>query len=200
MSSFDAHHGVVKRRSYRLGRRAEKQGETKRRIVEAAVSLHGTLGPARTTVAQIAEHAGVQRHTYYAHFPDDRSLFLACSAHALERDPLPDVERWQALAAGAPRVRGGLDALYSWYQRNESMTACVLRDSAFHELTREIVDMRMAPIFQRAATILGEGFGERGRALLKVALQFECWRTLSETHDPKRAATLLADAVHSVDH
>jgi AcrR family transcriptional regulator len=77
-------------RTYTLKRRAERQAETRRRIVEAAVDLHSSIGPARTTVSMIAERAGVQRHTFYAHFPDERSLFLACSGLTLERDPLPD--------------------------------------------------------------------------------------------------------------
>ena len=66
-------------RTYTLKRRAEQQAETRRRIVEAAVELHGSVGPALTTISMVAERAGVQRHTLYAHFPDERSLFLACS-------------------------------------------------------------------------------------------------------------------------
>ncbi len=66
-------------RTYTLKRRAEQQAETRRRIVEAAVELHGSIGPALTTVSMVAERAGVQRHTFYAHFPDERSLHLACS-------------------------------------------------------------------------------------------------------------------------
>ena len=101
MSTSNAQDRVPKTRSYRLGRRADKQAETRQRIVEAAVDLHSTLGPARTSVAQIAARAGVQRHTDYAHFPDERSLFLACSGLALARDPLPDVGR-VAVAAARP--------------------------------------------------------------------------------------------------
>src|SRR5213080_4398518 len=104
MSSYDP-----KARGYRLGKRAHKQEQTRLRIVEAAVELHCSVGPARTTVSQIAERAGVQRHTYYAHFPDERSLFLACSGLAMERDPLPDVERWLTVSAGGERVRVGLE-------------------------------------------------------------------------------------------
>jgi AcrR family transcriptional regulator len=65
-------------RTYTLKRRAEQQAETRQRIVEAAVDLH-SVGPAFTTISMIAERAGVQRHTVYAHFPDERSLYLACS-------------------------------------------------------------------------------------------------------------------------
>ena len=105
-------------RTYTLKRRAEQQAETRRRIVEAAVELHGSVGPALTTVSMVAERAGVQRHTFYAHFPDDRSLYLACSGLALERDPLPDSEAWRAIEDPSERLRVGLRAIYDWYERN----------------------------------------------------------------------------------
>ncbi len=195
MSSSNTQARAAKKRSYRLGRRAEKLEETRLRIVEAAVDLHCSLGPARTTVSQIAERAGVQRHTFYAHFPDERSLFLACSGLALERDPLPDVERWRELPAGRERVGEALAQLYGWYQRNAGQAACVLRDAEHHALTREMVELRMKPTFERAAQLLGEGLPERARPLLAVALDFACWRNLSAAHDPAGAAALIADAL-----
>src|SRR3954447_24814200 len=166
------------KRGYRLGKRVRKQLETRRRIVEAAVDLHCTIGPAQTTVSQIAERAGVQRHTYYAHFPDERSLFLACSGLSMERDPLPDVGQLLTLAPGRERIRRGLEQLYGWYERNEQHAACVMRDAELHPLTREMMELRMAPIFRRTAEIMSEGVDDRSRALLGIALDFACWRNL----------------------
>src|SRR5512134_2685334 len=119
-------------RQYTLKKRAEQVADTRRRIVEATVDLHGTVGPAATTLSMIAEHAGVQRHTLYAHFPDERSLFLACSGLALERDPMPDGDSWRAIADRGRRLRVGLAALYDWYERNAELMACVLRDAEYH--------------------------------------------------------------------
>lgn len=198
MSISDAQSRAANKRNYRLGARALKQEETRRRIVEAAVDLHCSVGPARTTVAQIAERAGVQRHTYYAHFPDERDLFMACSGLALERDPLPAVERWRALAPGRERLRAGLAELYDWYRRNEGQAACVLRDAEHHTLTREIVALRMTPTFAQAAAVLGEGLTDRALPLLLVALQFATWRTLAPMHGPEDAAALMADALLAV--
>ena len=113
-------------RTYTLKRRAEQQAQTRRRIVEAAVDLHGSVGPAQTTLSMIAERAGVQRHTLYAHFPDERSLFLACSGLAMERDPFPDAEPWRAIKDQRERLRTGLLAIYGWYERNAALNACVL--------------------------------------------------------------------------
>lgn len=192
-----AHPRSVKsgRRPYSMKRRAEQQSQTRLRIVEAAVDLHSTVGPARTTVSQIAERAGVQRHTFYAHFPDERSLFLACSRLALERDPLPEVERWQGIPPGGERISIGLEQIYDWYRRNSGQAACVLRDAEHHALTREMVELRMKPVFDQAAELLGEGLSAHARALLDVALDFACWRKLSGTYGPEAAATLMSDAI-----
>ena len=199
MSSFSAQARAVKTRAYKQRRRAETREQTRRRIVEAAVDLHSSVGPLRTTVSQIAERAGVQRHTYYAHFPDERSLFLACSALALENGPLPDLEPLKLIGPGAERVRTGLSVFYNWFERNQHHAACVLRDAETHPLTREMVELRMAPVFRKAGEILGEGLSARSRALLLLALDFYCWRNLSETHDVRGASALMADAIAGLD-
>src|SRR5687767_13987292 len=112
-------------RTYTLKRRAEQQAETRQRIVEAAVDLHSGVGPALTTISMIAERAGVQRHTVYAHFPDERSLYLACSVLTHERDPPPDAGAWRSIEDRHERLRAGFSALYSWYERNAELVACV---------------------------------------------------------------------------
>lgn len=199
MSTSNAQPGAAKRRPYRLGKRAESREETRRRIVEAAVELHSTIGPARTGVARIAERAGVQRHTYYAHFPDERELFLACSGLSLERDPLPDVDSWRAVPAGRERLRRGLAELYGWYGRNAQMAACVLRDAEHHALTREMAELRILPVLVDAGRLLGDGLGARARALLAVALDFACWRALAASCASGDPAELMSDAVCGLD-
>lgn len=186
------------KRGYRLGKRAEKQQETRQRIIEAAAELHGTLGPARTSVVQVAELAGVQRHTYYAHFPDDRSLFLACSGFVLERDPLPDLREIASVPAGVERIRAGLEALYEWYDRNSRLVASVMRDADYHALTREMVELRLKPYFDNACDVLGEGLEPRSRALLPIAIDFSCWRLLGGTQSVAEAAELMCVAIKSV--
>jgi AcrR family transcriptional regulator len=165
-------------RTYTLRKRAGQQAETRRRIVEAAVGLHGSVGPARTTVSMIAERAGVQRHTFYAHFPDDRSLWLACSGLAYERDPPPDGEPWRGIEDRRERLRTGLAAIYAWYERNAELTACVLRDGEVHPLTREIAELRFGPYLAAWHEVLGAKLGSRQRAMLQLALSFFTWRSL----------------------
>lgn len=165
-------------RPYVMRRRAERQAETRQRIVEAAVELHGTIGPGLTSLSMVAERAGVQRHTLYAHFPEERSLYLACSGHSIERDPLPEPLPWRSVAAGRDRLREGLGAIYAWYGRNEQLAACVVRDAEFHALTREMFALRIEPAMRACAGVLGEGLDVTQRAVLGVMLGFHAWRGL----------------------
>lgn len=165
-------------RTYTFKRRAEQQAETRRRIVEAAVDLHGSVGPGLTTISMVAERAGVQRHTLYAHFPDERSLYLACSALSLERDPLPEAGHWRSIEDRRERLSVGLSALYGWYDRNAELAACVLRDAGYHALTKEIAEMRMGPCMAAYQDVLGAKLGTKQRAVLRLALSFFTWRTL----------------------
>lgn len=185
-------------RPYRMRRRAEKQAETRRRIVEAAVGLHGTVGPALTTASMVAERAGVQRHTLYAHFPDEQSLYLACSGLVAERDPLPDGEAWRSIADPAERLRVGLRAVYDWYARNERLVACVLRDAEHHALTREIVELRHEPPMRAWREVLGASLGARQRPMLRLMLSFFTWRTLVRESGLEPEAAV-ATAVRAID-
>jgi AcrR family transcriptional regulator len=165
-------------RSYKLKRRAEQQARTRRKIVEAAVDLHASIGPALTTISMVAERAGVQRHTVYAYFPDERSLFLACSGLALERDPLPDAEAWRAIKDGRERLRVGLRAIYDWYERNADLVASVLRDGEYHALTKEMIALRYGSRMAAYHKVLGKTLTAKQCALLRLALSFSTWRTL----------------------
>src|SRR6478672_9106091 len=120
-----------KTRRYRKRRRAELELETRHRIAAATARLHGTVGPARTTVSAIAEEAGVQRSTVYRHFPDDQALFDGCTAHFYGRHPMPDIERWVGIADPDERLRRALTDLYAWYGETEDMLSNTQRDAAF---------------------------------------------------------------------
>jgi AcrR family transcriptional regulator len=179
-------------RTYTMTRRAEQQAETQQRIVEAAVELHSSVGPALTTVSMVAERAGVQRHTFYAHFPDDRSLFMACSGLAMERDPLPDPAAWRGIEDGNERLRAGLLALYGWYERNARLVGCVLRDAEYHPLTRDIAELRMGPSMAAYREVLGRRLTAKQRAILHLALGFFTWRSLTQEAGLKPAAAVKA--------
>jgi AcrR family transcriptional regulator len=185
-------------RTYILRKRAESQAETRRRIVEAVVELHGSVGPARTTLSMIAERAGVQRHTLYAHFPDEWSLYLACSALTLERDPLPDAAPWRSIGDRCDRLLAGLLAIYGWYERNADLAGCVLRDAEFHPTTQKIADLSFGPFMAAYHEVLGAKLNAKQRAVLGLALSYFTWRTLVREGGLK-TATAAGVMVQAID-
>jgi AcrR family transcriptional regulator len=185
-------------RAYTLKKRAEQQADTRLRIVEAAVDLHGSIGPAATTFSMVAERAGVQRHTLYAHFPDERSLLVACSGLVEERDPPPDATAWHDIADGRERLSAGLRAIYDWYERNSALLACVLRDAEYYLLTREISDLRFGRPAAAWRNVLGAKLAAKQRAMLVLALSFFTWRTLTGEAGLSQAAAVRA-MVQAID-
>jgi AcrR family transcriptional regulator len=170
-------------RKYEMKRRAERQKETHRRITEAAVELHQTVGPARTTVSAIAEKAGVQRHTYYAHFPELKDLYQACMGHYMEQNPLPEPPFWADVADAEERLRVALSEVYAYYSRNEAMVSNVLRDAPLDPIAQEsmVSFYQYWEAMRNALTDAFEASGERREALLgaiALALDFQTWRTL----------------------
>ena len=172
------------KRRYEKKARAAQEEATRRSIIEAAIGLHGTVGPARTTVSAIAENAGVRRATVYRHFPDERALFLGCSGTWAERNPLPDPATWASIPDPAERLEKALDAFYGWYERVAPMLVAVLRDADAVPVINEIQAARLAYL-AHVEDGLASGWGARGaaarrlRATIALALDFYAWRTLS---------------------
>jgi AcrR family transcriptional regulator len=183
-------------RKYEMQKRAQHVEETRRRIVEAALELHELVGPARTSFSAIAERAGVERQTYYRHFPDERSLLSACSGLYMEQNPLPDPGPWRRIEDPEQRLRLGLGELYAYYEANEAMFSSVLRDAEFHEVTREVVSQRIAPVLAGLGAALAAGWarGRRTRAAIDLAVGFHTWRSLARESDlsAEQAAALMA--------
>ena len=191
----------MKTRRYRLRKRADAMGETRRHITAAAVELHGTIGPARTTISAVAERAGVQRQTVYRHFPTKDELYAACSRHFYEGDRWPAPERWRAIADPAERLGAALDELYAYYERNEAMWTNVLRDETLVDALPSSLVV-FWDYLEEAAGALADGWGARGgrrRVLLAAtrhAVDFHTWRSLTRSGAVNRAAAVeLASAL-----
>jgi AcrR family transcriptional regulator len=178
MSSFAVQCCAMKRR-YELKRRAEKLGETRNRIVEATVDLHTTMGPARTTISAIAERAGVQRHTVYAHFPSERELLDACSSHWAALHPFPDAAAETGTAEPAERLRAALDAVYAWYDDVGADLDIFARDAKVHESTALAVQRRLDRTLELRDR-LSAGWPRRKAVLAAIghALELETWHSL----------------------
>jgi AcrR family transcriptional regulator len=165
-------------------RRAEAEQRTRLRITESTVELHGTLGPAHTSVSAVARHAGVRRSTVYRHFPDEESLFSACTGHWMAANPFPDVNRWKAVADSALRLIIALSELYAYYHRIEGMMSNILRDQATMPIVKRLL-CGYRDYVSAARDTLMVGSGVRGPARQQVAaaighaLAFSTWRSLA---------------------
>ena len=192
----------IQKRKYELKARAERQHKTRRRIIEATVDLHKEVGPARTTVAEIARRVGVQRLTVYNHFPEDSELFAACQAHFLSEHPLPDLSSALALADSRDRTRAVLHALYGSYREREPMTENVLRDRTLMPALDGLLERTMDAEQERVGDGLTAGFAVRGarrrrlRALVAVAIDFWTWQRLARQGlDDASAADLMSEVI-----
>lgn len=171
-------------RKYDMTRRAKRKEETRRRIVEATVELHETVGMARTTISAVAEKAGVERLTVYRHFPDERALFSACSGHWSAANPPPDPASWTQIADPKERLRSALTEVYAYHRRTEPMMSNVVRDVQVHPITREMAEPYYQ-LFEQMRYVLATGWGvedERLPLLLATvghALDFQTWRSLA---------------------
>jgi AcrR family transcriptional regulator len=193
------------KRQYRMKRRAEQEAQTRQRITESAVELHGSLGPARTSMKAVAEHAGVPRSTVYRHFPDEQALFGACSAHWAAEHPPPDVTQWERIEDPEKRFEIALDELYAYYRSAGEMIDKLLRDegsvpmvaqlfASFHQFLELIVE------------ILARGRGLRGKSRTRVraaighAVTFRTWQQLTGAGglDDEEAAELMRRLIGAV--
>lgn len=176
-------------RRYAMTRRAERVAETRQKIVEAALQLHTQQGPVRTSLSQIAELAGVQRHTLYTHFPDERSLLMACSALALERHPFPVPGDWAGLSP-EERLTAGLTALYVWYEGGEALFSCIERDAGYDDLTREIATLRIGAPMQHLLETMLTGLPQQARPALTLLTSFASWQNLVRLSNLSNAAAV----------
>ncbi len=189
-------------RKYDMKRRAKRQEETRRRIVEATVELHKTVGMARTTISAIAEKAGVQRLTVYRHFPDERTLFSACSGHWSAANPPPDSASWTQIADPEERLRSALGEVYAYYRRTEPMLANFFRDAPVKPVLFEVCAPYLQ-LFERMRYVLATGWGVEDEhlalllAALGHALDFQTWRSLVRQQglDDKQAVELMVKMV-----
>lgn len=193
-----------RKRPYTLRARARRQEAVHLRITLAAVHLHGTVGPARTTVSDVAKRAGVRRATVYNHFPTDLELFESCSSHWFSENPPPDPAPWAEIPDPDRRTEAALVAMYEYYDRGRMMLENVLRDATLVPAVKEILRRNWEPMMEGIVEILAHGWissevkSRTGdvelRASLRVALDFFTWQTLAASSLSNEKAARLATA------
>jgi AcrR family transcriptional regulator len=193
--------GAVPRRSYEMRERADHIAATRRRIVEAAAYLHGTIGPAGTTISAIAARAKVTRLTVYRHFPDDVAIFSACSQHWAAGQTMPDPDAWQRIKEPQDRLRAGLTDLYRFYRDAEVMLSNVRRDADAVPIS--LRERNAAEDVRRREALLRGFSGARGnrrtrlRAVVGHAASFTTWQSLcvAQGLSDREAVAVMTDLV-----
>jgi AcrR family transcriptional regulator len=195
----------IEKRKYELKARAQKLDETRQRIVEATVGLHRDIGPARTTVSEIARRAGVRRDTVYNHFPDSGELFAACGDYSMAQNPPPDLSAALALDAPAGRLHAVLTAFYSWYREIASGLQHLQRDRLVLPALDAAMRVRIDEPLAKLVDSLLAGFPSSDesrdgrRAIIAVALDFWTWRRLDrEGLSDEQAAALMTAAAEAI--
>jgi len=172
-------------RSYQKRARAEQEELTKLKITEAVAELHRTVGPARTTVSEIAELAGVGRVTVYKHFPTDGELFRACGDHWLSQNPPPDLAASLAIEEFSKRCLSVLRLLYPYYRKTYDMMGKVLRDAQLMPSLAEVVEEGWINMIRELEAAMMEKTQsatetKKLRASIRVALDINTWKTLTD--------------------
>lgn len=167
------------RRAYQKSKRAADEQRTRERIVDAAEALHGSLGPARTTVSGVAAAAGVTRATVYRHFPDEESLFIACSSQWIARQRLPNPGAWALHDEPLARLRVGLVDIYRYYRAGEPMLTLIHRDAEV--VPPRVKEARIHAQYQWVRVLL-DPFPPKGSRVIQAAVAhataFDTWRSL----------------------
>jgi AcrR family transcriptional regulator len=184
-------------RTYTMRRRAERQEETRDRIVDATVGLHQEVGFAATTIKAVAERAGVERLTVYRHFADEETLLGACSSRFIERNPPPDPARWSGSEDPSDRTRLALSAVYAYYRATSAMWRSVYRELDTIDSLRKVtvgfeswLDM-IRDDLTRSWNVSGET-RRAVRGVTAHALRFSTWDSLhSQRFSDRKIAELM---------
>jgi AcrR family transcriptional regulator len=192
-------------RPYRKRKRARQEEETRRRITEAVMELHRTVGPVNTTVTDVARLAGVSRMTVYNHFPAEADLIEACSTHWAGLHPFPDPAAWSGLSDRSERLSTALRELYGWYEGAADMMENVLRDAPVVEPLGAVMASTWGPYLEGVVETLasgwtGEAASDRDLACaVRVAVDLGTWRLLvdsaGDVAEAARLATLMVEGV-----
>lgn len=170
-------------------KRREKVDETRRRIAKATYELHSTVGPAFTTIALIADRAGLPRQTVYRNFSNQVELFRSCIAFGQELHPVPSPNPWQSISDPGERLRVGLTELYQWFEASEPVLTNAARDFGVVREAAEVAQRPMNEVLRRIHETLCHGWAGAVSPVLSLAVDFVTWKKL------RREQGMASDAI-----
>jgi AcrR family transcriptional regulator len=172
--------------------------DSKGRLAQAALVLYGEQGFDKTTVAEIAERAGLTERTFFRHFTDKKEVLFA-GAQGLHDLFVTSVLEAPASATPLDAVTVALEAAGRRFNPNRefSMHRQRIIDGSAELQERELIKLASLAtaladaLRQRGATDPTAGLlGEVAIAIFKIS--FERWVSPSETRD---LTTLMRDSL-----
>ena len=166
---------------------ARWEPDARGRLVQAAMQLFRERGFDATTVAEIAERAGLTERTFFRYFADKREVLFFGSS-VLQATVVEAIARAPAEGAPLPTVAAALEALSPMFeerrpfarQRHALITAhAELQEREVMKLTSLAAAVAEALRARGVADPAASLIAETGIAVFKIA--FEAW-----LEDPKR--------------
>ena len=199
---------------------ARWQPDARGRLEKAAMELYGERGFDETTVAQIAERAGLTERTFFRHFADKREVLFAGSG------PLQDllvqtVADAPASAAPIDAVEAGIEAIGTMLEERRGRAFARERQhivAASAELRERELNKMSSLAAALAGTLRSRGVEDPAASLLAeigiavFRISFEGWvagprepelrALIRESFDEVRSLTAGARGAHaaSVEH
>lgn len=145
-------------RTYRLGKRADQQAETRSRIVDAARGLYAERGMAGTSMLAVAQAADVAPGTVRNHFADQESLAAAVGESLLGEMALPDASLFVGARSMAARMERFAVELAALSDRGETWWYVMQREPALASIwssLRSSYERQFAALVRAALGPLG---------------------------------------------
>jgi AcrR family transcriptional regulator len=165
-------------RKYDMTRRASAVAQTRQRIVDATLELHGEQGIAATSWDDIAARAGVGVGTVYRHFPSLDELVPACGEITLQVFALPDpASVFDGIDAPAERVERLVAEAFAIYERGAPQLRAIRNEPGVHPAVAEAgehVEASLTALVEEAFAPLGITPAER--AIVRAMIDLGTWQ------------------------
>jgi AcrR family transcriptional regulator len=162
-------------RKYDMTRRASAAAQTRRRIVDATLELHGEQGIAATSWDDIATRAGVGVGTVYRHFPSLDELVPACGEVTREVLALPD----PSVVDGTPaeRIERLVREAFAIYERGAPQLRAIRSEPEVHANVAEAG----AEVEAALGALIDAAIGPSAdRAVVRALIDLGTWQALRD--------------------
>ena len=168
-----------------MSKRAAAAAQTRKRIVDATLELHGEQGIGATSWDDIAARAGVGVGTVYRHFPSLDELIPACGELALQAIAPPDPANVSALfehaTTPAERIHRLVREVFAIYERGAQPLRAIRRESDVHPRVAQDRAAFEASLRALVATALEPlDITQQDRAITRALVDLNTWEALRD--------------------